>query len=199
MPTQTLPSGASVSAATNLAQLNGTTIDTNSGNKSAGTERVVIATDQPQLTNAFKVDPSAVTSPISNANLDSPLSTKASAANQATEIANLAGIKTDTDSLLNSVAGGFVRQDSTISIAKEFGGNLDDINAAVTSSLSDLDIIASLALASSSGIYIRQDSTDSIATEETLVQVLETLKSSVDLLFILAQNAMNANLTEGNP
>lgn len=50
---------------TNITQLGGTAIDTNSGNKSAGTLRVVIATDQPQLTNALKVDGSAVTQPIS--------------------------------------------------------------------------------------------------------------------------------------
>lgn len=37
----------------NLKQLNGTTVDTNSGTKSAGTQRVVLATDQPALTNAL--------------------------------------------------------------------------------------------------------------------------------------------------
>jgi hypothetical protein len=37
----------------NVAQLAGTTTDTNSGNKSAGTLRVVLATDQPSLTNAL--------------------------------------------------------------------------------------------------------------------------------------------------
>lgn len=52
-------------ASTNLVQLNGTTVDTNSGNKSAGTLRVTLATDQIQLTNALKVDGSAVTQPIS--------------------------------------------------------------------------------------------------------------------------------------
>ena len=35
----------------NLTQLGGTAIDTNSGNKSAGTQRVVLATDQPLQTN----------------------------------------------------------------------------------------------------------------------------------------------------
>lgn len=50
---------------TNITQLAGTAIDVNSGNKSAGTLRVVLATDQPQLTNALKVDGSAVTQPIS--------------------------------------------------------------------------------------------------------------------------------------
>jgi hypothetical protein len=43
----------------------GTATDTNSGVKSAGTQRVVLATDQPQLTNALKVDGSAVTQPVS--------------------------------------------------------------------------------------------------------------------------------------
>lgn len=49
----------------NVNQLAGTTTDTNSGVKSAGTLRVVVATDQPQLTNALKVDGSAVTQPVS--------------------------------------------------------------------------------------------------------------------------------------
>lgn len=39
----------------NVSQLNGTTIDTNSGNKSAGTMRMVLATDQPNLTSALNV------------------------------------------------------------------------------------------------------------------------------------------------
>lgn len=43
----------------NVAQLAGTTTDTNSGNKSAGTLRVVLATDQPQLTNKLLVTPDA--------------------------------------------------------------------------------------------------------------------------------------------
>lgn len=50
---------------TNVAQLAGTTTDTNSGNKSAGTLRVTLATDQVQLTNALKVDGSATTQPVS--------------------------------------------------------------------------------------------------------------------------------------
>src|SRR5260221_12919291 len=49
----------------NVTQWNGNTVDTNSGSKSAGTLRIVIATDQPQLTNSLKVDGSAVTQPIS--------------------------------------------------------------------------------------------------------------------------------------
>jgi hypothetical protein len=44
---------------TNVDQWNGTTTDTNSGNKSAGTLRVVLATDQPALTNKLLVTPDA--------------------------------------------------------------------------------------------------------------------------------------------
>lgn len=66
-----IPTGSNVIGAltanqsVNVAQVAGTTTDTNSGNKSAGTIRMVIATDQPQLTNALKVDGSAVTQPVS--------------------------------------------------------------------------------------------------------------------------------------
>ena len=52
--------------------MGGTAADGNSGNKSAQTQRIVIATDQPQLTNALKVDGSAVTQPVSAASLPLP-------------------------------------------------------------------------------------------------------------------------------
>jgi hypothetical protein len=58
--------------AVNQSQIGGTPVDTNSGNKSAGTQRVVIATDQPQLANALKVDGSAVTQPVSASSLPLP-------------------------------------------------------------------------------------------------------------------------------
>jgi hypothetical protein len=57
--------GITANSSVNVAQMAGTTTDTNSGTKSAGTQRVVLATDQPQLTNALKVDGSAVTQPVS--------------------------------------------------------------------------------------------------------------------------------------
>jgi hypothetical protein len=61
----TVPVSIAATQAVNAAQVAGTTTDTNSGTKSAGTQRVVFATDQPQLTNALKVDGSAVTQPVS--------------------------------------------------------------------------------------------------------------------------------------
>jgi hypothetical protein len=63
----------------NHTKIGGTAVDTNSGNKSAGTQRFVLATDQPQLTNALKVDPSAVTSPVSVSSLPLPSGASTSA------------------------------------------------------------------------------------------------------------------------
>lgn len=44
--------GVTANSSFNLSQVVGTTVDTNSGNKSAGTQRVVIATDQPAFSTA---------------------------------------------------------------------------------------------------------------------------------------------------
>jgi hypothetical protein len=55
----TQPVSISGNQAVNVAQVAGTTADTNSGNKSAGTLRVVLATDQPALTNKLLVTPDA--------------------------------------------------------------------------------------------------------------------------------------------
>lgn len=46
-----LPAGSSEIGGVNVTKLAGTVVDTNSGTKSAGTMRVVLATDQPSLTN----------------------------------------------------------------------------------------------------------------------------------------------------
>ncbi len=65
-------------ASTNVAQLAGTTTDTNSGNKSAGTLRVVLATDQPALTNPLKTTQTPATSGgLSTFHLESAASTNA--------------------------------------------------------------------------------------------------------------------------
>jgi hypothetical protein len=58
---QTTPGTTNAVAATNLP----TAVDVNSGSKSNSTLRVVLATDQPALTAALKVDGSAVTQPVS--------------------------------------------------------------------------------------------------------------------------------------
>jgi hypothetical protein len=77
-----LPANQSV----NVAQVSGTAADTNSGTKSAGTLRVVLATDQPALTNKLLVTPDSVALP----------------ANQSVNLSQLAGTTTDTSSGVKS-------------------------------------------------------------------------------------------------
>lgn len=74
--TTTPPSNAS----TNVAQLAGTAPSVNSGTKDAGTLRVVLATDQPALTNKLLVTPDSVALP----------------ANQSVNVAQIAGNTTST-------------------------------------------------------------------------------------------------------
>ena len=85
----------------------------------------------------------------------------------ATEGGNLAGIKTNTDPLVTAAGGGYVRQDSTGTIAKETGGNLADIKT-------NTDVFA----ASAGGGYVRQDSTGTIAKESG--GNLDAIKANTD-------------------
>lgn len=59
----TVTTSPPANASENLAQVAGTATDVNSGLKSAGTIRVVIATDQPALTNKLLVTPDSVALP----------------------------------------------------------------------------------------------------------------------------------------
>lgn len=91
-----LPSNQSV----NVSQLAGTTTDTNSGSKSAGTLRVVIATDQPALTNKLLVTPDSVALP----------------ANQSVNCAQIAGTNTVTGGVSGLIAiGGAAAEAATVS------------------------------------------------------------------------------------
>lgn len=77
---------ANGAAYVNLDSVQGTAIDVNSGSKSAGTLRVVIATDQPQLTNKLLVTPDSVALP----------------ANQSVNVAQMNGV---TTTMGNGAAG----------------------------------------------------------------------------------------------
>jgi len=86
---------------------------------------------------------------------------------------NLATVKTNTDPLVASGGGGYVRQDSTGTIAKETGGNL----ATVKTNTDPL-------VAAAGGGYIRQDSTATIAKESG--GNLATVKTNTDPLVTAA-------------
>lgn len=74
-------------SAVNVAQVAGTNTDTNSGLKSAGTLRVVLATDQPALTNKLLVTPDSVALP----------------ANQSVNVAQVSGATPSATNPLNVI------------------------------------------------------------------------------------------------
>jgi hypothetical protein len=84
-------------ASTNVAQLAGTTTDTNSGTKSAGTLRVVLATDQPALTNKLLVTPDSVALPANQSVNVNQLAGTATAVNSGTKDAGTLRVVLATD------------------------------------------------------------------------------------------------------
>jgi hypothetical protein len=90
----------------NVAQLVGTAADVNSGNKSAGTLRVVLATDQPALTNKLLVTPDSVALP----------------ANQSVNQAQVGGTATATNS--GVVGAGVQRVVLATDVALPTGSNI---------------------------------------------------------------------------
>lgn len=68
--TNTVAVSLAANQSVNNAQIAGTTTDTNSGNKSAGTQRMVLATDQPNLTTPLNVKNSFGTAQLSSAAFD---------------------------------------------------------------------------------------------------------------------------------
>lgn len=98
----------------NVAQFGGTNVSTGVGNGGSGIPRVTVSSDSiiASVTGAVA---------ISNA--------FALEATQLTGNVSLASIKTNTDPLVTAGGGGYVRQDSTFTIARETGGNLATVAA----------------------------------------------------------------------
>jgi hypothetical protein len=97
----------------NVAQLAGTATSVNSGNKDAGTLRVVIATDQPQLTSALKVDGSAVTQPVSGT-----VTANQGGSNWSVNVAQVAGGNTSNAGQTGALqVGGAVATNNNVSSA----------------------------------------------------------------------------------
>lgn len=105
--TQPVSGTVSITAnsAVNMAQVSGATTDTNSGTKSAGTLRVVIATDQPALTNKLLVTPDSVALP----------------ANQSVNVAQINGV---TTTMNNGTAGTGVQR---VTIASDSTGQIGPV------------------------------------------------------------------------
>ena len=194
-----LPANQSV----NVNQLAGTTTDTNSGNKSSGTLRVVIATDQPQLTNALKVDGSGVTQPVdggiaSGSSATNPPVTiggRASTANP-TAVADAQVVNTMHDKLGKLIAVGAIRtlkgtQKTSISNTT----SETTIVTAVASTFLDLyGLVLANTGATTTKVDIRDTTGGSIITTIE-VPTLETRGFMVPVDSAIAQTTVNTNWT----
>jgi hypothetical protein len=108
-----LQAGSSTPWQDNVTQWNGNTVDTNSGSKSAGTLRIVLATDQPQLSNKLLVTPDSVALP----------------AHQSTNVDQWNGTTVDTNS--GNKSAGTLR----VVLATDQPANSNNLNVAVNAAL----------------------------------------------------------------
>lgn len=113
---------------TNIAQVGGTNTDTNSGSKSAGTIRVVLATDQPALSNKLLVTPD-LPSGASTAAKQPALGTAGSAS---ADVITIQGITSMTPLIVSgTVTANAGTNLNTSLLAVESGGNLASIKTDV--------------------------------------------------------------------
>jgi hypothetical protein len=111
-----------------IDKLNGTTVDTNSGTKSAGTLRVVLATDQPALTNKLLTTPD-LPSGASTAAKQPALGVAGTASSDVITIqgiASMTAVKVDGSAVTQPVSG-------TVSITANSAVNVAQINGVAPS------------------------------------------------------------------
>lgn len=127
----TVTTSPPANASTNVAQVSGTATDTNSGLKSAGTLRVVLATDQPALTNKLLVTPDSVALPANQSVNNAQISGTAMDANSGLKSAGTMRVvlATDQPSLTNKL---LVTPDS-VALPANQSVNVAQMNGVATS------------------------------------------------------------------
>ena len=123
----TMSGSNTVATVTSLSQWAGNAIDTNSGTKSAGTLRVVLATDQPALTNKLLVTPD-LPSGASTAAKQPALGAAGSASTDVITvqgITSMVALKVDGSAVTQPVSG-------TVSITSNSAVNIAQMNGVTT-------------------------------------------------------------------
>lgn len=135
--------------AADITKLAGTAVDTNSGVKSAGTMRVVLATDQPQLTNTLKVDGSAVTQPVAGTKTNNNAAPGATNVGALTALANASAPSWAEGNLvaLSTDLSGALRTSSSVTPAS-------DVTASASLSATGSATTATLNGAATATVYI---------------------------------------------
>jgi hypothetical protein len=168
-----LPANQSV----NAAQLAGTTTDTNSGNKSAGTLRVVIATDQPALTNKLLVTADAVNQagtwtvqPGNTANTTPWLVTPTPATSGGLSVAtgSIAATKTDVKTSAGQVYGWYIyNPNASVAYVQFFNATAANVTLGSTGPVYSIGIPATSAANVEFGNGIAHGTAISIAVTTT--------------------------------
>ena len=182
---------SAVTQPSNITQLGSTSIDTNSGSKSAGTQRVVLATDQPALTNALKVDGSATTQPISGtvtANAGTNLNTSSLALETG---GNLATVVSNTTNIPNTVG----TAGSAIPTKLLQVGGSDGTNARAISTTSGGAVKVDISGTSANSTAIKVD--NSAVTQPVSGTVSITANSSVNVAQMNGVTTLMGNGTTG--
>lgn len=124
--------------ASNVKQVGGTTVDTNSGNKGGGTQRVVLATDQPALTNAQPENLTQVGgNSIATGNNAVPVLNSASAGAVAAYGSNAAATTGGSDYAFKWGASG-TTQVNHVMLSNNTGANVSWDDSAATTAGSDI-------------------------------------------------------------
>lgn len=151
---QTTPGTTNAVAATNLP----TTVDTNSGVKSASTLRVVLATDQPQLTNKLLVTPDSVALP----------------ANQSVNVSQINAV---TPLMGNGVTGTGSQRVTIASDNTPFSVNISDPDTTATGNITTQNLVPAGTATANSAVL-----SGTIQGETTLgVQVTGTYTGALSL------------------
>lgn len=165
--TQPVSGTVSITAnsAVNVAQLAGTATSVNSGSKDAGTLRVVLATDQPALTNKLLVTPDSVALP----------------ANQSVNTAQFGGTNVSTGTGTGGAGIPRVTVSSDSSITANAGTNLNTSALAleatqVTGNASLAAIATSVAASDVDTSLIDSDLRGTSGTDTTLLALLRELR-----------------------
>lgn len=186
-------------ASVNETQVGGTTIDTNSGNKSAGTQRFVLATDQPQLTNALKVDPSGVTSPVSGT----------VTANAGTGNFNVVGTKTNNNAapgatnvgalvgIANAAAPTYTEGDEVL-LSTDLAGNVRVTGSLSVGGTTDNSAFTAGTSTGTPTLGFYHSTVDSVTDGRSAALAIDSKRNLFTVIRDAADNARGANVTASN-
>lgn len=136
------PPAAITGFATSAKQDTGNTSVASIDTKTPALGQALAAASTPVVLTAAQITTLTPPAAIAGFALESTQLLQATAANQTTGNTSLGTIETNTDPLVASGGGGYVRQDSTATIAKETGGNLATIatNSALSATAAKQDL-----------------------------------------------------------